>query len=62
MDRGTQLHEKTNYSDLVFFNSSGKGVIHVGNNKSVHASSKGVRVDSMSNSYWRTKFVGGKRI
>ncbi|MGM9924507.1 MAG: C40 family peptidase [Bacillus sp. (in: firmicutes)] len=52
--------------DLVFFNTSGKGVshvgIHIGNNKFVHASSTGVRVDSMSNSYWKPKFVGGKRI
>ncbi len=52
--------------DLVFFNISGKGVshvgIHVGSGKFVHASSSGVKVASMNNSYWKPKFVGGKRI
>ncbi|MGM9929745.1 MAG: C40 family peptidase [Bacillus sp. (in: firmicutes)] len=51
--------------DMVFFNTTG-GISHVGiyigNNKFVHSSSSGLRVDSMNNSYWKPKFVGGKRI
>ncbi|MRX72269.1 NlpC/P60 family protein [Bacillus lacus] len=52
--------------DLVFFSTNRKGVSHVGiyvgNNQFIHASSsKGVTVDKMSNSYWKTKYVGAKR-
>lgn len=53
--------------DLVFF-SNGKKLashtgIYVGNNKFIHSSSsKGVRIDSISSSYWKNKFIGGKRL
>lgn len=53
--------------DLVFFNTSGKGVSHVGmyigDSKFIHAStSKGVRIDSLNSSYYKTRFISGSRI
>ena len=53
--------------DLVFYNTSGRGVSHVGiyvgNNKFAHsATSTGVTVTSMSTSYWAKRYVGAKRI
>ena len=53
--------------DLVFFNTSGKGVSHVGiyvgNNKFAHAStSKGTRIDSLGMKYYNDCYVGAKRI
>jgi len=53
--------------DLVFFNTSGKGVSHVGiyvgSGKFVHtSSSKGVMVSGLSDSYWSPRYYGAKRI
>lgn len=54
--------------DLVFFNTSGRGVSHVGiyvgGGKFAHAStSKGVRVDKLNDPYyWGKRYVGAKRI
>jgi lipoprotein Spr len=53
--------------DLVFFNTSGKGVSHVGifvgEGKFAHASSsRGVTISSLSDSYYVKRFVGAKRI
>ncbi|WP_055105438.1 C40 family peptidase [Paenibacillus ihumii] len=53
--------------DLVFFNTTGKGVSHVGiyigDGKFAHASSsKGIRTDKLSNSYYKKRYVGAKRI
>ena len=53
--------------DLVFFNTSGKGISHVGmyigNSKFIHAStSKGVRIDSLNSSYYKSRFVSASRI
>lgn len=52
--------------DLVFFNTNGRSVSHVGiyigSNKFVHSANNGVRIDSLSNSYWKPKYVGAKRI
>jgi cell wall-associated NlpC family hydrolase len=54
--------------DLVFFNTSkGKsGVSHVaiyiGNNQVIHAVSKGVKIDSLNNPYWKVRYVGAKRL
>lgn len=54
--------------DLLFFKTSKhKGVSHVaiyiGNGRMIHAtSSKGVKVDSIYQSYWKQRFVGAKRL
>ena len=54
--------------DLVFFNTRGKGVSHVGiyigDGNFAHASSsKGVKVDKLNDPhYWGKRYVGAKRI
>lgn len=53
--------------DLLFFNTTGRGVSHVGiylgNNRFIHASvSKGVMVNSMFETYYLKRFVGAGRI
>lgn len=53
--------------DLVFFNTSGKGVSHVGvyvgDGKFAHASSsKGVIISKLSEKYYVQRYVGAKRI
>lgn len=59
----TELQE----GDLVFFNTNGSGVSHVGiylgNNKFIHASvSKGVMVSDLFESYYLKRFYGAGRI
>ena len=59
----TELQE----GDLVFFNTRGSGVSHVGiylgNNKFIHASvSRGVMVSDLFESYYIKRFVGAGRI
>lgn len=66
---GTKV-EKENLTsgDLVFFNTSGNGISHVGiyigNGKFIHSStSKGVKVDELNDPYyWANKYVGAKRV
>lgn len=53
--------------DLVFFNTTGKGVSHVGifvgDGKFAHSSSsKGVTISALSENYWANRYVGAKRI
>ncbi|HPG10370.1 MAG TPA: NlpC/P60 family protein [Chitinophagaceae bacterium] len=59
----TELQE----GDLVFFNTNGRGVSHVGvylgNNKFIHASvSRGVMVNDLFENYYLKRFVGAGRI
>ncbi len=59
----TELQE----GDLVFFNTKGRGVSHVGvylgNNKFIHASvSRGVMVSDLFESYYLKRFAGAGRI
>lgn len=54
--------------DLVFFNTSGKGISHVGmyigSGKFIHAStSKGVQINKLNDPYyWGNKYVGAKKV
>ncbi len=59
--------EHLRYGDLVFFNTTGRKISHVGifveNDQFVHASSsKGVIISKMSEEYWHKRFVGSRRI
>lgn len=66
---GTSVKKsKLQAGDLVFFNTSGKGVSHagiyIGNGKFVHSSSsKGVSVAKINDPYyWGSKYIGAKRV
>jgi len=53
--------------DLVFFNTNGKGVSFVGiylekGNFIAVTVSKGVSIQNMDSKYWKTKYVGAKRV
>jgi hypothetical protein len=54
--------------DLVFFNTYGSGVSHVGmyigNNEFIHASSnKGVTISNINDPYyWKSRYIGAKRV
>ncbi len=53
--------------DLIFFNTLGRGVSHVGvyltNGYFVHSSSsRGVNISSINSGYWSSKYISGGRI
>jgi cell wall-associated NlpC family hydrolase len=68
-DRGEKVkRDEVRPGDLVFFETVSRGPSHVGialgNDEFVHApSSRGVvRVERYSSDYWRTRFVGARRL
>ena len=66
---GTSVErENLQPGDLVFFNTSGRGISHVGiylgNDEFIHASSSkgGVKVNNLKEQYWNNRYVGAKRV
>ncbi|CDN44663.1 MULTISPECIES: C40 family peptidase [unclassified Paenibacillus] len=52
--------------DLVFFNTSGRGISHagiyVGDGKFAHSSSKGVRYTDLDDAYYAKRYVTARRV
>ncbi|WP_309244760.1 C40 family peptidase [Cohnella silvisoli] len=66
-DEGKKVaKEDLRAGDLVFFNTNGSGVSHVGiyvgNNKFAHAASKGVTITSLNESYYAKRYLGARRV
>ncbi|MFD2673434.1 C40 family peptidase [Marinicrinis sediminis] len=58
--------ENMRAGDLVFFNTSGQGISHVGiylgNDQFAHASNSGVMISSMNEDYYAKRYVKSRRI
>ncbi|MBB6632973.1 C40 family peptidase [Cohnella thailandensis] len=58
--------EELRAGDLVFFNTSGSGVSHVGvyvgDNKFAHAASKGVTISDLDEKYYAKRYLGARRV
>lgn len=55
------------FGDLVFFNTEGKGISHVGvyieYNRFIHASTtRGVIISDLAEKYWAERYVGARRV
>lgn len=67
-EMGTKIDkDELQAGDLVFFNTNGKGVSHVGvyvgEGKFAHAStSKGITISGMSDKYYSKRYLGAKRV
>lgn len=65
---GDVRRDRLQGGDLVFFNTSGRDVSHVGiyvgEGRFVHAPNEGgtVRLDYLSNVYWNAHYLGAKRV
>ena len=65
---GTAVNKSDlHYGDLVFFRTDGRGASHVGiyigYNEFIHSStSSGVIISSMSDKYWKKRYVAARRI
>lgn len=67
LGKGVKKRAELEPGDLVFFSTYEKGASHcgiyLGKNQFIHvSSSKGVRVDSLDDSYWKPRWYGGKHI
>jgi cell wall-associated NlpC family hydrolase len=68
MDLRSPRRASLQTGDLVFFDTSGKGISHVGiyvgEGRFVHAPNHGgrVRLDHLDDRYWKSRFRGARRV